>query len=66
MKAAVDMLDGCYKLENMKVQATACKANIPSNISFRGFGVPQVLLILENILFHVACELNISQEQVYF
>ena len=65
MRVGVDMMDGCYKLENMRVQATACKTNIPSNTSFRGFGVPQVMLILENILFHVACELNISQEHVY-
>lgn len=64
MAASVDQFDNCYKMESVKITGLSCKTNIPSNTSFRGFGTPQAVLIMENIMFHIANELGISQDQV--
>ncbi|KAL4225353.1 hypothetical protein ACF0H5_016042 [Mactra antiquata] len=64
MSLAVDYFDGAYKMENVLVQGYICKTNTPSNCSFRGFGAPQAILILEDIIFNIACSLGISQEKV--
>jgi len=64
MDTAVNRVDNCYKSENVKVAGRICKTNVPSNTAFRGFGAPQGLAIMEDILFNVACTVGLSQEKV--
>ncbi|XP_060598947.1 xanthine dehydrogenase/oxidase-like [Ruditapes philippinarum] len=61
---SVDNFDSGYKIENVKIEGYSCRTNIMSNTSFRGFGGPQGVLIMEDVLFNIACTLGISQEQV--
>jgi len=61
---AMKRYDNCYKSENVKVEGRACKTNVPSNTAFRGFGGPQGVTIMEEIMFNVACNLGLSQEKV--
>ncbi|KAL3874743.1 hypothetical protein ACJMK2_037714, partial [Sinanodonta woodiana] len=56
--------DNAYKIPNLKVTGYLCKTNTPSNTAFRGFGIPQCMLITEQWLTDVAIYLQISPVQV--
>ncbi|XP_028319779.1 aldehyde oxidase 6 isoform X2 [Gouania willdenowi] len=57
-------MDNIYNIPNLRGRGSACKTNLPSNTSFRGFGVPQCLLIVENMLTDVAAVLGHPAHQV--
>ena len=59
-------VDNGYKIQNFRFTGQMCKTNTSSNTSMRGFGSPQAALIMEEVIFNIACELNISQEKVNF
>ena len=46
-----------YKVD---VRGFCCKTNVQSNTAFRGFGGPQGLLVAENFMDEIACELNMD------
>uniref|UniRef100_A0A3Q2YTQ2 Aldehyde oxidase 1 n=1 Tax=Hippocampus comes TaxID=109280 RepID=A0A3Q2YTQ2_HIPCM len=46
-------LDNAYNIPNLRGRAAACRTNLPSNTSFRGFGVPQVACVIENLISDV-------------
>jgi xanthine dehydrogenase large subunit len=47
-------LDNCYWLPNVRVQSLRCKTHTQSATAFRGFGGPQGLAVIEQILDEVA------------
>jgi xanthine dehydrogenase/oxidase len=53
-------VDNCYKFPNIRIVGRVCKTNLPSNTAFRGFGGPQGMMICENIMDHVAKELDMK------
>ncbi|XP_077466673.1 aldehyde oxidase 6 [Stigmatopora argus] len=57
-------LDNAYNIPNLRGRAAACKTNLPSNTSFRGFGVPQVACVVENLINDVALVLQCPADQV--
>ncbi|MCY2975952.1 MAG: xanthine dehydrogenase molybdopterin binding subunit [Planctomycetota bacterium] len=52
--------DNCYFIPNVEVTGQVCFTNIPSNTAFRGFGGPQAIAMIENIMESVAQELGID------
>lgn len=50
--------DNCYYLKHVKITGYACKSNTVSNTAFRGFGGPQGMLMIENIIDEIARYLN--------
>ncbi|KAA0211951.1 xanthine dehydrogenase molybdopterin binding subunit [Ignavibacteria bacterium CHB1] len=46
--------DNAYYLGNARVTAYRCKTNMVSHTAFRGFGGPQGLLVIENIIDEIA------------
>ncbi len=46
--------DNAYYLPNAKIFARVCKTNLPSNTAFRGFGGPQGVAGIENIMQEIA------------
>lgn len=58
------LLDNIYDIPNLRGRAAACRTNLPSNTAFRGFGVPQGLLVLENMINDVAMVLGRPADQV--
>ena len=56
--------ENCYLIENVVVNGIVCKTNTASNTAFRGFGKPQAILAMEEVLFKIACELGCSQDLV--
>ncbi|XP_031414386.1 aldehyde oxidase 6 isoform X2 [Clupea harengus] len=56
--------DNAYNIPNLHGRSTACQTNLPSNTAFRGFGVPQSLLVTENIINDVALKLGRTAEEI--
>ncbi len=54
MTRALTHLDNCYYIKSLKAVGYVCKTNTVSNTAFRGFGGPQGMLTIENILYSVS------------
>ena len=46
--------DNCYFLPHVELTGQVCFTNLPSNTAFRGFGGPQAMAVIENILESIA------------
>lgn len=57
-------LDGCYFIENVKLEGKVCKSNRPSNTAFRGFGKPQATAVIESIIEQCASVLKIDADEM--
>ena len=56
--------DNCYDIPNLRATGTICKTNLPSNTAFRGFGGPQGVAAIENILEDIATKLGLDAYDV--
>ncbi|XP_013383775.1 xanthine dehydrogenase/oxidase-like, partial [Lingula anatina] len=56
--------DNCYHIPNIVLTGILCKTNLPSNTAFRGYGAPQSMLVMENIIEDVSVSLNIPSHRV--
>lgn len=56
--------DNAYFLPNVKITGRVCRTNLPSNTAFRGFGGPQGVVGIENILQQIAIELELDAYDV--
>ena len=54
MTRALTHLDNCYSFKNFFAKGYICKTNTVSNTAFRGFGGPQGMLAIENILDEIS------------
>jgi xanthine dehydrogenase large subunit len=50
--------DNAYYLPNVRIEGRVCKTNLPSNTAFRGFGGPQGLAGIENVIEEIAAVLR--------
>uniref|UniRef100_A0A3B4XFT8 Aldehyde oxidase 1 n=1 Tax=Seriola lalandi dorsalis TaxID=1841481 RepID=A0A3B4XFT8_SERLL len=57
-------MDNAYNIPNLRGRAAACRTNLPSNTAFRGFGVPQSIMVVENMVNDVAVVLGRPVDQV--
>uniref|UniRef100_A0A665VNZ2 FAD-binding PCMH-type domain-containing protein n=1 Tax=Echeneis naucrates TaxID=173247 RepID=A0A665VNZ2_ECHNA len=57
-------MDNAYNIPNLRGRGTVCRTNLPSNTAFRGFGVPQAVLIVENVINDVAAALGRPADQI--
>ncbi|CAI9621521.1 unnamed protein product [Staurois parvus] len=64
MEMSVLQTDVSYYTPNLKCYGKVCKTNLPSNLSFRGFGFPQCALITEVWIDEVASKCNLPAHQV--
>ncbi|MFT3923461.1 MAG: xanthine dehydrogenase molybdopterin binding subunit [Myxococcales bacterium] len=64
MARAMFHCDNCYLLPNVSIEGRACRTNYPSNTAFRGFGGPQGMVIIEDILDRVARQLRLPPHVV--
>jgi xanthine dehydrogenase large subunit len=46
--------DNAYYLPNVHITGTLCRTNFPPNTAFRGFGAPQGVACIENIIEEIA------------
>ncbi len=52
--------DNAYYIPHMTVTGTACRTNHPSNTAMRGFGAPQGIAAIENVIEDVAAHLGLD------
>ncbi|MDD4217296.1 MAG: xanthine dehydrogenase molybdopterin binding subunit [Bacteroidales bacterium] len=56
--------ENSYFIPNMKIVAKPMKTNLPSNVAFRGFGAPQGIYCIENIIDKIAFALKKDTAEV--
>jgi len=56
--------DNCYFIPHMEVTGRVCKTHVTSHTAFRGFGGPQGMVAIEEIVDRVARALNLRPEAV--
>ena len=54
LERAMFHVDNAYFIPNLRVIGNTWKTNKPSNTAFRGFGGPQGMAIIENIIDRIA------------
>jgi xanthine dehydrogenase large subunit len=58
MGRAMTHVDNAYFIPNVEIHGTICRTNYPPNTAFRGFGGPQGVATIENILEEIAVYLK--------
>lgn len=56
--------DNAYFLPNARITGRVCRTNFPSNTAFRGFGGPQGVALIENVLEDIAHTLGLDAAEV--
>jgi xanthine dehydrogenase large subunit len=56
--------DNCYLVEHMSVTGHVCRTNMVSHTAFRGFGGPQGMIMIEDIIDRVARHLGLPPHVV--
>ena len=56
--------DNAYFIANITVSGTVCRTNRPSNTAMRGFGGPQGIAVIENVIEEIAAHLGIDALEV--
>ena len=51
-------LDNAYFLPHVAIAARVCRTNLPPNTAFRGFGGPQAMAVIENVMEEIALTLG--------
>ena len=52
--------DNCYFLPHVELTGQVCFTNLPSNTAFRGFGGPQAMAAIENVLESISQHLGLD------
>jgi xanthine dehydrogenase large subunit len=58
MARAMTHAENAYFIPNIEIRGTVCRTNMPPNTAFRGFGGPQGVATMENILEEIAAFLK--------
>jgi xanthine dehydrogenase large subunit len=57
-------VDNCYLIPHLLLLGRVCRTHHVSHTAFRGFGGPQGMVVIEDILDHIARTLNLPPERV--
>lgn len=58
MARAMTHAENAYFIPNMEIRGTVCRTNMPPNTAFRGFGGPQGVATMENVIEEIAAFLG--------
>jgi xanthine dehydrogenase large subunit len=58
MARAMTHAENAYYLPNVEIRGTVCRTNLPPNTAFRGFGGPQGVSNIENVMEEIAAFLK--------
>ncbi len=64
MGRALFHIDNAYYIPNLAVRGRITKTHTVSNTAFRGFGGPQGMVVIEDIIDHIARHLKVSPEDI--
>ncbi len=57
-------VDNCYRIANLRVRGRVVRTHLPSNTAMRGFGGPQAMVVIEDVIDRVARTLGMPAEAV--
>jgi xanthine dehydrogenase molybdopterin binding subunit/xanthine dehydrogenase small subunit len=57
-------LDNAYHIPHVRFRGQVCKTNVTSHTAFRGFGGPQGMLVIEEIIGRIANRLSLPPEEI--
>ncbi|MEM9481209.1 MAG: xanthine dehydrogenase molybdopterin binding subunit [Verrucomicrobiota bacterium] len=57
-------LDNAYFIPHVRFTGRVCKTNVTSHTAFRGFGGPQGMLVIEDVMARIAAHLGLPPEEV--
>ncbi len=57
-------VDNCYRIEHLRVRGRVVRTHLPSNTAMRGFGGPQAMVVIEEVIDRVARTLGVPPETV--
>ncbi len=60
LERAMFHAENAYYIENMRVTGTMWKTNLPTNTAFRGFGGPQGMAVIEQVVDRIARTLGVD------
>ena len=63
---AIYHIDNAYYIPNLDLTSYRCKTNTVSNTAFRGFGGPQGMFCIENIIDHISHHLKKEPSDIRF
>ncbi|HEV8657648.1 MAG TPA: xanthine dehydrogenase molybdopterin binding subunit [Thermoanaerobaculia bacterium] len=58
MARAMTHVDNAYYIPHVEIHGTICRTNMPPNTAFRGFGGPQGVITIENVMQEIAAFLK--------
>ena len=58
MERALLHVDNAYFIPNITLNGQVCKTHLPPNTAFRGFGGPQGMAVIENLMEDIAAKLR--------
>ena len=58
MARAMTHIENAYYIPDIEIRGTVCRTNMPPNTAFRGFGGPQGVATMENIIEEIAATLK--------
>ncbi len=58
MERSMLHVDNAYRIPAARITGQVCRLNLPPNTAFRGFGGPQGVVVIENILQEIAITLG--------
>ena len=61
---AIYHIDNAYYIPNIEINSYRCKTNTVSNTAFRGFGGPQGMFCIENIIENIAQKLKLEASEI--
>ena len=64
LERALFHIDNAYHIPNLRVIGKAWKTNLPPNTAFRGFGAPQAIAVMENIIDRIARSLKKDSAEI--
>ena len=57
-------IDNAYQIPNLELTGHVCRTHKTSQTAFRGFGGPQGMLVIEEVMSQAAARLNLPAEQM--
>lgn len=64
LERAMFHAENTYHIPNIRIRGRACRTNLPPNTAFRGFGAPQGIFVIENLMEQIAHKLKLDPLQV--
>lgn len=64
LERALFHAENAYQIPHARIRGRACRTNLPPNTAFRGFGAPQGIFVIENVIEQIAEKLRLDPLEI--